>query len=77
MRSPHSALSPGPLQSVGVADQLVQHVDDLPKLWPVSPLPLPAVKHELMERHRAVHGRGQPVALVYGLDHLDGTSALP
>lgn len=74
--SPDSGLSPGPLQSVGVADQLVQHVDDLSKLWPVSPLSLPAVQHELVERHGAVHGRGQPIALINSLDHLDSTSVL-
>lgn len=74
--SPDSGLSTGPLQSVGVADQLVQHVDDLSKLWPVGPLPLPAVQHELVERNWAVHGRGQPVALINSLDHLDNRSTL-
>lgn len=74
--SPDTGLSPGPLQSVGVADQLVQHVDDLSELWPVGPLPLPAVQHELVERHGAVHGRGQPIALINSLDHLDSTPML-
>lgn len=74
--SPDSGLSTGPLQSVGVADQLVQHVDDLSKLWPVGPLSLPAVQHELVERNWAVHGRGQPVALINSLDHLDNRLTL-
>lgn len=68
--SPDSGLSPGPLQSVGVTNQLVQHVNNLPKLWPVGPLSLPAIQHELVERHRAIHGWGQPIALINGLDHL-------
>lgn len=74
--SPDSGLSACPLQGVGVADQLVQHVDDLSKLWPVSPLSLPTVQHELVERHGTVHGRGQPIALINSLDHLDSTSML-
>lgn len=74
--SPDSGLSPGPLQGVGVADQLVQHVDDLSELWPVGPLSLPAVQHKLVERNGAVHGRGQPIALIDSLDHLDRTSML-
>lgn len=68
--SPDGALSPGPLQGVGVADQLVQHVDDLSKLWTVGPLSLPAVQHELMQSHGAVHGWWQPIALVNGLNDL-------
>lgn len=50
---PHTSLlsklgSPGalgscPLQAVGVADEFVQHVDNLPKFRPVASLLLPAV----------------------------------
>lgn len=74
--SPDSGLSPGPLQGVRVTDQLVQHVDDLAELWPVRPLPLPAVQHELMERHGAVHGRRQPVAFHNRFDHLERHQSL-
>lgn len=70
--SPDGGFAPGPLQGVGVPDELVQHVDDLSELGPVRPLPLPAVQHELVERHGAVHGRGQAVALIDSLDHLNG-----
>ena len=70
--SPDRGLSPSPLQSIGVANQLVQHVDNLSKLWPVGPLSLPAVQHELVQRHRAVHGRWQPIALINSLDYLNG-----
>lgn len=69
--SPDSGLSPSPLQCVRVADQLVQHVDDLSKFRSVGSLSLPAVQHELVECHRAVHGRGQPIALINSLDHLE------
>lgn len=69
-RSPDGGLPARPLQGVGVADQLVQHVDDLSELGPVGAFPLPAVEHELVQRHGAVHGWGQPVALIDGLDHL-------
>lgn len=69
--SPDSGISSGPLQGIGVADQFVQHVDDLSKLWPVGSLSLPAIQHELVESHRAVHGWGQPITLVNSLNHLD------
>lgn len=69
--SPDSCISSSPFQGAGVADQFVQHVDDLSKLWPVGSLSLPAVQHELVKCHRAVHGWGQPVALINSLDHLD------
>lgn len=74
--SPDSGLSSGPLQGVGVADQLVQHVDNLSELWPVSPLSLPAVQHELVECNGTVHGWGQSIALINGFDHLGGRLAL-
>lgn len=72
--SPDCGLASGPLQGVGVADQFVQHVDDLSELWPVGPLPLPTVQHELVQGHGAVHGRWQPIAFVNGLDHLQSRS---
>lgn len=37
------ALGSRPLQAAGVADEFVQHVDNLPKFRPVTPLLLPAV----------------------------------
>ena len=58
------------LEAAGVADELIQDADDLLKLGPVAPLLLPAVQHQLVERSGAVHGRGQPVALIHCLDHL-------
>ena len=57
-------------EAVGVADHLVQRVDDLAKLGPVISVLLPAVQHELVQRARAVHGRWQPVVLLYGVDYL-------
>lgn len=44
-------------EAVGVADHLVQRVDDLAELGPVVAVLLPAVQHELVQRARAVHGR--------------------
>lgn len=69
-RSPDSGVPPGPLQGVGVADQLVQHVDDLPELGPVGPLSLPAVQHELVQHDRTVHGSWEPEVLLDGIYHL-------
>lgn len=60
-------------EAVGVADHLVQRVDDLPKLGPVVAVLLPAVQHELVQGAWAVHGRWQPVVLLYGIDHLGTT----
>lgn len=37
------ALRPRPLQAVGVANEFIQHVDNLPKFRPVASLLLPAV----------------------------------
>lgn len=37
------ALRPSPLQAVGIADEFVQHVDNLPEFRPVASLLLPAV----------------------------------
>lgn len=63
-------LSACPLQAVGVADEFVQHVDNLPKLRPVTSLLLPAVQHQLVERNGAVHWRGQPIAFLNRFNHL-------
>ena len=65
-------VSPRPAQGPGVADQLVQHVEDLAEGGSLRPVPLPAVQHELVQNHGAVHGRRQAVALLYRLDHLRG-----
>lgn len=52
------ALRPCPLQAVGIADEFVQHVDNLPKFRPVTSLLLPAVQHQLVEGNGAVHWWG-------------------
>ena len=58
------------LQAARVPDQLVQEADYLVKLGTVVSVFLPAVKHQLIQGCRAVHRRGQAVALVHRLDHL-------
>lgn len=64
------------LQAVGVTDHLVQVVDNLAKLGPVVAFLLPAVQHELVEGAGAVHGRGQPVVLLDGVDDLQGETQI-
>lgn len=63
-------LSPCPFQAVGVADQFIQHVDDLAKLWPFGSFLLPAVQHQLVQGNGAVHGWRQPVTFLDSLYHL-------
>lgn len=72
-RSPGGQRGRG-LQRVGVADHLVQVVDDLAELGPVVALLLPAVQHELVQHAGAVHGGGQPVVLLDGGDDLQGAT---
>lgn len=57
-------------EAVGVADHLVQRVDDLAELGPVVSVLLPAVQHELVQGAWAVHGWWQPIVLLYGVDYL-------
>lgn len=55
------------LESVGVADHLVQGADDLAEFRPVVAVFLPAVQHQLMQSTGTVHGGRQPVVLLYGI----------
>lgn len=64
------------LQRVGVADHLVQVVDNLAELGPVVAVLLPAVQHELVQRAGTVHGRRQPVVLLYSVDDLQGETQI-
>lgn len=63
-------------EAVGVADHLVQRVDDLPELGPVVAVLLPAVQHELVQGAWAVHGWWQPIVLLYGINYLGTTPGL-
>lgn len=58
------------LQAAWVPDELVQNADNLLKLGSVVSVLLPAVQHQLVERSRAVHGRGQPIAFIHSFDDL-------
>lgn len=64
------------LQRVGVADHLVEVVDDLTEFGPVVAVLLPAVQHELVQRAGTVHGWGKPVVLLYGIDDLQGETQI-
>lgn len=68
-------VGPG-LERRRVAYHFVQHADNIGEFGPCVPVLLPAVQHELVQRHGAVHGGGQPVALVNSLDHLEGRSMI-
>lgn len=57
-------------EAAGVTDELVQEAEDVVEARPPAALLLPAVNHQLVQSHRAAHGRRQPVALLYGQDHL-------
>lgn len=58
------------LEGGGVAEKLVQGADDLAELGPQVPLLHPALQHELVQHHGAVHGRGQAVVLLHSSHHL-------
>ncbi len=58
-------------QTVGVADQFVKSVDDLPEFGPIASALLPTVQHQLVEDNRTVHRSGQPVTLIYSFNHLE------
>lgn len=54
-----------------VPDHLVEGADHLGETGPRVPVFLPTVQHELMQGGGAVWGRGQPVVLFNGVDHLE------
>lgn len=58
-------------QGPGVADQFIQHVEDLAEGGSLCPLSLPAIQHELVQHHRTVHGSRQSIALFYRFNHLN------
>lgn len=63
-------------EAVGVADHLVQRVDNLAELGPVVAVLLPAVQHKLVQGAWAVHGWWQPIVLLYGINYLGTTQGL-
>lgn len=65
------AILPGhDFEASRIPDHLVQSADHLGEAGPGIPVLLPAVQHELVEGRGAVWGRGQPVVLFNGIDHL-------
>ncbi len=63
-------LSSCPFQAVGVADEFVQHVDNLAELWSFGTLFLPAIQHQLVQRNWTVHGWRQSIAFLNCLYNL-------
>ncbi len=63
-------LSSCPFQAVGVADEFIQHVDNLAELWPFGTLFLPAIQHQLVQRNWTVHGWRQSIAFLNCLYNL-------
>ena len=61
-------------QAAGVADQFVQEGNDIGEFWPMTPLLLPAVQHQLVQGHGAAHGCRQSVALFDRQNHLETQS---
>lgn len=61
-------------QAAGVADQFIQEGNDIGEFWPMTPLLLPAVQHQLVQGHGAAHGCRQSVALFDRQDHLETQS---
>lgn len=53
-----------------VSDQLVEGADEVGEARPCRAVLLPAVQHELVQVGGAVWGRGQPVVLLYSINHL-------
>ena len=64
------------LQAGGVAQKLVQRAHDAAELGPEVALLHPALQHQLVQHHGAVHGRGQPVVLLHRRHHLGGRTSL-
>lgn len=58
------------LEGVGGPDELVEDADDVGELGAAGTFLLPALHHELVDGGGAVHGRGQPEAIVDGFHHL-------
>lgn len=66
------AILPGHNFETGrVPDHLVKGADHLGEAGPCIPVLLPTVQHELVQGSGAVWGRGQPVVLFNGIDHLE------
>lgn len=70
-----SALSPCSFlshyfQRGGVANQFVQSANEVGKARTRRAVLLPAVQHQLVQVSGAVGWRGQPVVLLYSIDHL-------
>ena len=59
-------------ETTRVTDEFIQDADNLFKFGPVVSLLLPTVQHQLVESGRAVHGRGEAIALVNSFYYLDG-----
>lgn len=53
-----------------VSDQLVEGADEVGEARPCRAVLLPTVQHELVQVGGAVWRRGQPVVLLYSIDHL-------
>lgn len=71
--SPGIEVSQG-LEGVGGSDELVQNANDIGKLGPARAVLLPTLHHELVDGGRAVHGRGEPEAIVDGFHDLEDTN---
>lgn len=59
-------------ETTRVTDEFIQDADNLFKFGPVVSLLLPTVQHQLVESGRAVHGRGEAIALINSFYYLDG-----
>lgn len=59
-------------ETTRVTDEFIQDADNLFKFRPVVSLLLPTVQHQLVESGRAVHGRGETIALINSFYYLDG-----
>lgn len=70
--SPGIEVSQG-LEGVRGSDELVQDANDVGKLGPAGAFLLPTLHHELVNGRRAVHGRGEPEAVVDGFHDLGDT----
>lgn len=53
-----------------VPNHLVQRADDVSEAGSYVAVLLPAVQHQLVQGAGAVHGRGQTVVLLDGINHL-------
>lgn len=57
-------------QSARVTNEFIQHVEYLAEGGSLCSLSLPAVKHQLVQHHRTVHGSRQTIALFNCFNHL-------